>query len=907
MPSSSSPPPTTTTNHHQRKRSGVSLTNRKRLRRSELIKNSKDERPSRAIYSSNSLRKITNIPLTTENNRTTTLRTLTDSYDDNKNEIKDLHGNSIESVNMQSSIVSFVSKSMAINQLEERKSNLATSYDSNEALDKIKTNSQQILPMIVTPLMTSADTTTKSSRSDNNVIIQQTDSKSNTSTKFVKLLVPQSIKMLSNAGGLSSALRIPTKIQLTKTLPISSIQNEDQSSVLSSTIVIRSEQQSVVDYPLTPPPPPVIIVVENKNMNSNQVKEDTTMNNKRNEEIDPLIAVTKRHDWSVPPTSELSPTSLTSSSPDLSQNNFPSDDLTLELDLKNHRSAMKRRYRPLSLSCPVLPNYGDKSKPITPPYKSKSLSRIINQKKTSSPIMKNNALQRLRKKRKDNQFYMKKFKIRTKNEPENLLVVQEVLNHMIEQVELFDTDRNKALKTLLNTPVHPNLFSINSINDKTSESHSTSNESKSNEIHEHMDETNCPIDNNQSKTHDETNNFTRQTSTPLSFHSIPSSVSIDEQLSPSNQSTITKTHIFSDIVNELIKGAKGLDKLSCSLVTFTNSIHDFIRLTIKKQNEKVEQLQRELEKKCSSQFNRANIFCTQKIQYFVTKHSLGLLTEYIDEITLIVKYFYLYVLSLNCRKQEIEVESILNDLINGKLTFINPTFHSSTLTTIIEDFILPSSLANDYLLSQPLIINDEEISLPFVHNIEYENELLNKNDIDLTSDLLPDLEDYLNRCENTSTIIPSNPIQQPTHPPTYYPNYSRPSSSIQYYHHPSSQSTDMNSYYYYHPSTSNYTYNHPPSYYNSVSSYGSVYNPNEQYKYYYNQSTSYPYSHSNSTNDIPLVNNHPTYRRNNSNIQRKYNNYPSLDNPRTLTGFDSCNNESIQSKSATVPNHIYPS
>ena len=93
------------------------------------------------------------------------------------------------------------------------------------------------------------------------------------------------------------------------------------------------------------------------------------------------------------------------------------------------------------------------------------------------------------------------------------------------------------------------------------------------------------------------NELNRQTSTPLSFHSIPSSTP-DEQsiISPHSQSIVSKTHIFTDIVNELIKGAKGLDKLSCSLVNFTNSIHNFIRLTIDKQNEKVDNLQQDLEK-----------------------------------------------------------------------------------------------------------------------------------------------------------------------------------------------------------------------------------------------------------------------------------------------------------------------
>jgi len=86
----------------------------------------------------------------------------------------------------------------------------------------------------------------------------------------------------------------------------------------------------------------------------------------------------------------------------------------------------------------------------------------------------------------------------------------------------------------------------------------------------------------------------RQTSTPLSFHSIASS-STDEQ-SINSPCSVSKTHVFTDIVNELIKGAKGLDKLSCSLINFTNSINNFIRLTIEKQNEKVENLQHELEK-----------------------------------------------------------------------------------------------------------------------------------------------------------------------------------------------------------------------------------------------------------------------------------------------------------------------
>jgi hypothetical protein len=86
----------------------------------------------------------------------------------------------------------------------------------------------------------------------------------------------------------------------------------------------------------------------------------------------------------------------------------------------------------------------------------------------------------------------------------------------------------------------------------------------------------------------------RQTSTPLSFHSIASSSTDDQSINSPH--SVSKTHIFTDIVNELIKGAKGLDKLSCSLINFTNSIHNFIRLTLEKQTEKVENLQHELEK-----------------------------------------------------------------------------------------------------------------------------------------------------------------------------------------------------------------------------------------------------------------------------------------------------------------------
>lgn len=140
----------------------------------------------------------------------------------------------------------------------------------------------------------------KSLRNDN-VIIQQYDANinSNSSAKLVKLVVPQttnslspSIKMLSSGDGLASALRIPTKIQLTKPLLVSSSRTEKSSSLISSTHIHQDQlilspsssanlldvpdQQSVLgEYhsptalPLTPPPP----VIDNTNSNLRNVSD----------------------------------------------------------------------------------------------------------------------------------------------------------------------------------------------------------------------------------------------------------------------------------------------------------------------------------------------------------------------------------------------------------------------------------------------------------------------------------------------------------------------------------------------------------------------------------------------------------------------------------------------------------
>jgi hypothetical protein len=127
----------------------------------------------------------------------------------------------------------------------------------------------------------SSDLSKKSLRTDNNVIIQQIDENPNMSTKLLKLVTnsSSSIKMLSYGDSLSSALRIPTRIHLTKTSSTVLI-NQEQSS---STKDLVEKKSSVVDYPLTPPPP----IADNKNSDSHvlnktdeheRVKENSTNN-----------------------------------------------------------------------------------------------------------------------------------------------------------------------------------------------------------------------------------------------------------------------------------------------------------------------------------------------------------------------------------------------------------------------------------------------------------------------------------------------------------------------------------------------------------------------------------------------------------------------------------------------------
>ncbi|CAF1241665.1 unnamed protein product [Adineta ricciae] len=943
----------------------------------------------------------------------------------------------------------------------------AKTYHSDDEYEQSQQISTRVLnkstpvivpPSVMTIVKSNSELSKKSFRQDN-VIIQQydTNSNSNSSAKLVKLIVPQttnssspSIKMLSSGDGLASALRIPTKIQLTKPLLASSTRPEKSSSLISSTNVHQDQlilspssatnlldvpdQQSVLgDYhspaalPPTPPPP----VIDNTNSNLRNVSDTlrkrsnktSTMNTKgKDQKEEQLIAsysfmkdmkpnfhffsaveksdepisdeaiLPKRHsststDWSVPPTSELSPTSLTSSSPDLTQNYCPTDDSFVELDSSiNIKDSVKRQSRSLSTSYSTLPSFTtsylqSNDETFLKPNKSKSLTRptansdgqvmLINKKRSlqKSPTLQAGSSQCIKRRRRANEtpvkshYNEKLYKSKTKHfklELNDEFVIKDLLFEMIERV--VSTSNDQALKTLLNTSIS-NIKQIIPIvrvsNRKTTflRTNKKTNSSKPNEsrskvitqqeldeqayllhtkdqrgnyervtnpakVEERMLEmwsemseqkkniyykrviqlykkpnrdvviTSSSLENHSFLSTDSTDNtnsstlsisslsvdFKRQTSTPLSFHSVPSSINDDQSTISSNESS-SKTNISSDIVNELINGAKGLDRLSSSPTVFIDSIQNFVRLPTDKQIQTVRNLEQQLEKKCSTQLNRANIFCTQKINYFATKYQISSSNESKNELTLIVKYFYFFVLSLNCQKQEGIFQTILTQILNGNYTSIDESYCSPVLTSVIEDLILCSSLANDYLASQPMIMNDVEYSLPCVRNSELENELTHMN---LSSDLFTnanDLQDYLNRCENATINIPCYSVQQSQHSSMYYPTYH---SSSQYYY-PPSQSNDMNNYYYntnpstpYPHSSQMFSYNQSTSYYHPADTYANN-NNNEKFKYYYNpQQSTYPYSSQvNSTTDIPISTNsslHRSYHQMNPNLQRTFSN-----------------------------------
>ena len=150
-------------------------------------------------------------------------------------------------------------------------------------------------------------------------------------------------------------------------------------------------------------------------------------------------------DWSVPPTIELSPTSLTSSSPDLSHTHLATDDSSSEIDLKRSRtsSSLKRRYRAVSFSCPILPFCRDQSLPITPPYKSKSLSRLSNasdaklivlhtrKKATILSMIQCPPTQQMRKRRCDASPSGKRVKVKSNDGYINPLIISAILDELI--------------------------------------------------------------------------------------------------------------------------------------------------------------------------------------------------------------------------------------------------------------------------------------------------------------------------------------------------------------------------------------------------------------------------------------------------------------------------------------------
>ena len=160
----------------------------------------------------------------------------------------------------------------------------------------------------------------------------------------------------------------------------------------------------------------------------------------------------KRHtlivsDWSVPPTSELSPTSLTSSSPDLTQNHQPIDDSLVELDPSiNIKQINQHRHRSLSLF-PKSSSPPQTKEKLLKPIKSKSLTRLSNlsdvklklieQKRsfTTSPILKLSSSQRIKKRRRDNENILLNQKSKCKylkSELDNHFIIQNLLNEIIE-------------------------------------------------------------------------------------------------------------------------------------------------------------------------------------------------------------------------------------------------------------------------------------------------------------------------------------------------------------------------------------------------------------------------------------------------------------------------------------------
>ena len=138
-----------------------------------------------------------------------------------------------------------------------------------------------------------------------------------------------------------------------------------------------------------------LILLENTaTASTNERSSQQTISNRHISSID---HPSSSSDWSVPPTIELSPTSITSSSssPDLSQNLPFNDDASVEVDAHPHLK------HSLSLSCPILPSFtmcGSQTNALTP-QSSTHLSNPVPSmiaKARASPIH-SSALQRMSK------------------------------------------------------------------------------------------------------------------------------------------------------------------------------------------------------------------------------------------------------------------------------------------------------------------------------------------------------------------------------------------------------------------------------------------------------------------------------------------------------------------------------
>jgi hypothetical protein len=169
-------------------------------------------------------------------------------------------------------------------------------------------------------------------------------------------------------------------------------------------------------------------------------------------------------DWSVPPTIELSPTSITSSSPDLSQNVLPNNDVLVELDStpmsKPSESLTSASNRAVSSTCSVLPSmivsYPKPDELLVKATTSASFNRlarvsntnavVIDDKKlltSSSSTHKLSVSPRLRRRRRDHDnmiFHHQTGRIHKskaksiKIHSDNCLIVEDLLNDMIKFV-----------------------------------------------------------------------------------------------------------------------------------------------------------------------------------------------------------------------------------------------------------------------------------------------------------------------------------------------------------------------------------------------------------------------------------------------------------------------------------------